>query len=891
LLHPLPASRRTVVVEGPLAFRMRRIAAARRAEAGVQIMTLPQLAARLSGGFTRPARSQDLDPAIRSALEAGGFADLESIRDLPGMTRSVAWTLTRVWNADFGLANRAHHGARLEDLTMIEARVRANLPAGVLTPRDLRDAAMRRLAHAAAALGPVELDHVVRVAPVWRRLLNALARNVPLTWRNPGTAEVAWFAGGVDYHPRPAPADREIVSCATPSAEAIEALRWMRELIASGHARPEEIAICATATEDWDDHMLVLAADAGLPLHFSHGVPALASREGQACAALADVLLNRLSQDRVRRLFGHAAGRSHGLKDLPPTWAQGLQPGAALFELDQWRRSLDEAPHRRSDGVDIRPIVTPVLEQLAKGPIAAYHIGDLLLGSAARALWTEALRRAPAEALEFSLQELRLPDGRDPGACAVWCPASHLAAAPRRFVRLLGLTTRCWPRRAGEDPLLPTRMLSRDEVDSDRITDEDQRAFDVITAHAVGSCVLSRSRRNARGDLQAPSPLVPHSEHTTVLRRARIPRHAFSEADRLLARPDEAAAAPAIAAADACWRNWRNQAITRHDGWVRADHPMIARALGQVQSATRIRLMLRDPLAFVWRYALGWRSLVADEQPLSFDDRAYGELVHDLLKRAVDALEPDPGYARAAHHEVEAALDVASSAIGAQWPLERSVPPSLLWRHTLADARNLALKALMLDKPFEPDTRSWTELVFGREKNDTDAAADFLWPPSAPVIIPGTDIRIRGKIDRLDFNRARNGVRVSDYKTGAVPPKAEDMVLRGGAELQRVLYAIAVRQLVPDNPRVIARLVFLGDDQPKAYRLADVDQAIADIGAHVSAAGDFLRRGLILPGRDAREEWNDFRLALPVAPETYFQIKQAAFGRAFGDFARIWSAR
>jgi hypothetical protein len=91
----------------------------------------------------------------------------------------------------------------------------------------------------------------------------------------------------------------------------------MRELIASGRARPEEIAICATATEDWDDHMLVLATDAGLPLHFSHGVPALASREGQACAALADVLLNGLSQDRARRLFGDAAGRSQGLRGLP----------------------------------------------------------------------------------------------------------------------------------------------------------------------------------------------------------------------------------------------------------------------------------------------------------------------------------------------------------------------------------------------------------------------------------------------------------------------------------------------------------------------------------------------------------------------------------------------
>jgi hypothetical protein len=326
LLHPFRPIRRTVVVEGPLAFRMRRIAAARQGEAGVQIMTLPQLAARLAGGFIRPARSQDLDPAIRAALEAGGFADLERIRELPGMRRSVGWTLTRVWNADFALADRAHDCARLQDLVTIEARVRANLPAGVLTPRDLRDAALQRVTHAPVVLGPVELDHIVGVAPVWRQLLNVLARHVRLTWRNPGAADLAWFAGVVDCDSRPAPADPKIVSCATPRAEAIEALRWMRELIASGRARPEEIAICATATEDWDDHMLVLAADAGLPLHFSHGVPALASREGQACAALADVLLNGLSQDRVRRLLGHAAGHSHGLKDLPPTWAQACSP-------------------------------------------------------------------------------------------------------------------------------------------------------------------------------------------------------------------------------------------------------------------------------------------------------------------------------------------------------------------------------------------------------------------------------------------------------------------------------------------------------------------------------------------------------------------------------------
>ena len=881
--------RRTVIVEGPLAFRMRRIDAARRGEAGLQILTLPQLAARLAGGFIRPARSQDLDPAIRVALEAIGFAELERVRGLPGTTRSIAWTLAKVWQADLALQDLAGRSARLADLAEIERRVRANLAAGVLTPRDLRDAALKRVAHAPATLEFLEIDRLTAIAPVWRPLLATLAKTIPLTWRTPGALDASWFSGQVVVDDQQPHVDTSVVTCANPRAEVVEALRWMRELIASGRARPEEIAICATATEEWDEHFLVLVADAGLPLHFSHGVPVLASREGQACAALADVLLNGLSQDRIRRLFGHAR-RRRALADLPATWSYGLQPGAALFELDQWRRALDEAIGRRTDEVDPRPTMMPVLELLARGPDAAAQAGAMLLGTAARALWTEALRRAPAEALEFSLQDLRLPDGRDPGACAVWCPASHLTGAPRPWVRLLGMTSRSWPRRAAEDPLIPAHILPRHMLDPDPITEQDRRAFAIITAHAAHGCVLSRSRRNAQGGQLSASPLIPQGASAQILKRARIPQHAFSEADRLLARPDEAAASPALAAANLCWRDWRRPAVTAHDGLVRANHPQIARAIGEIQSATSLRLMLRDPLAFVWCYALGWRAAPDDDQPLTLDARAYGELVHELLRRTVDALEPVPGYARASRQEIEAALATSTEAVRLHWPLERSVPPALLWQHTLAAAAQLALKALTLDETFQPGTRSWTELAFGQAA-DGGKAQDLTWRSDAEVTIPDTEVRIRGSIDRLDLTGDGRAVRVSDYKTGAEPRRADEIVLGRGAELQRVIYAIAAGQLLPDNPRVIARLVFLGDEEPKPYRLPDVDRAIAELAAHVTAAIGVLRAGHALPGPDAQEEHNDFRIALPASPTTYLQIKNAAFMRAFGDFARIWGCR
>ena len=48
-------NRRVVVVEGALAFRMRRVQAARDRDFGLEVVTIPQLAARLAGGFSSPA--------------------------------------------------------------------------------------------------------------------------------------------------------------------------------------------------------------------------------------------------------------------------------------------------------------------------------------------------------------------------------------------------------------------------------------------------------------------------------------------------------------------------------------------------------------------------------------------------------------------------------------------------------------------------------------------------------------------------------------------------------------------------------------------------------------------------------------------------------------------
>jgi len=37
--------------------------------------------------------------------QSGGFIELEPMRRLPGMTRAVAWTLAKVWDADISLSD------------------------------------------------------------------------------------------------------------------------------------------------------------------------------------------------------------------------------------------------------------------------------------------------------------------------------------------------------------------------------------------------------------------------------------------------------------------------------------------------------------------------------------------------------------------------------------------------------------------------------------------------------------------------------------------------------------------------------------------------------------------------------------------------------------------
>ena len=99
-----------------------------------------------------------------------------------------------------------------------------------------------------------------------------------------------------------------------------------------------------------------------------------------------------------------------------------------------------------------------------------------------------------------------------------------------------------------------------------------------------------------------------------------------------------------------CWRDWYRDDITAHDGLIAAGHERLRKLFERPMSATSLKLLLRDPLRFVWGYALGWKAPEEADEPLSFNSLQVGNLVHASLRSAVDQLEAAGGLG---HHDFE----------------------------------------------------------------------------------------------------------------------------------------------------------------------------------------------------------------------------------------------
>lgn len=881
--------RKTVVAHGRLAMREIRLRAARDRQHGLEVMTFEQLAARLAGGFASPIDNESLRAAIQQALPETELGELDSIKQLPGMIDAAADTLHKAWRAGLELSVRAGDHPRILSVACLEGAVLERLPPSMMRPSDLVTAAMPRLDHAPALLGPVEIVGITELSPCWRPLLSALADHTPVRWIAGPRSVPAWLDGSpvaIDRAERLTP-EVTTVSASTTYHEAIEALRWARELLASGQAEPGEIAIAATMPADYDDHFLALRSDANLDLHFVHGVKVTATREGQAAAALADILVRGLSQTRMRRLAALLGSGPGPFGALPQDWTRVLPADAPLASPEAWAQLLGRLAHEDwPDGHDHGDTLRAIVSLLEKGTGAAAETGETLLSGRALAIWRKALLAGPAASLDMTLDTLKQDDGLEACVSVAWMPAGALAASPRPFVRLLGLNSLRWPRGISEDRLLADHIIPTAELDPLPVASADRRDFETILATSGCQVVLSRARRDSDGRLLGRSVLLQGQPEETYLPRNAVPLHSMSETDRLLARPEEFGAVPQAASAVSCWRNWHRSDVTPHDGLVPPDHPALLAILERTQSASSLRRLLRNPLGYVWLYGMRWREPESGTDPLVLDALGLGDLVHIVLDRALQRLEAEGGLAAADEARIIGAIEAASTEVAGIWESERPVPPKVIWARTLEDARLLAGNALTFDDERLADVRSYSEVPFGGSAPKSDG--DIPWDAAAAVEIPDTGFRIAGYIDRLDISGDGRQALVRDYKTGRLPK--EEIVLDGGKELQRCLYAFVVKALLGDDIEIAASLLYLRDRVD--LQLGDPAATLEEISGYLQTAHANLRAGRALMGPDTGSAYDELAFALPAnVVNGYCRRKEAAVYERLGEAVRVWEAR
>lgn len=881
--------KKTTITFGKVALEAERAKLARNDVVGGQVMAFEHMVERLAGGFLRIVDIMTLREVVASCLEETDLGELDGIKTMPGMTTACADSLMSWWMS--GLSNDDFDDRpRMQAIFMLEEAVEARLPANLKKPADIVALACKRAAIAPKVLGEIVFRGMTDLHPVWRPVLVALAdvNGAGFTWDGGPYSVPAWLhdlpSGKIRFESRAAETPAlSSETAADARHEVLEALRWAVGLLAEGH-RGEDIAIAAVSTGAYDGIVHTLARDSDIEVHMPNGIPALQTQTGQECAALADILIRGISHKRVRRLY-EVAPESAAFAGIPEDWTKRVPQDASLLTVERWKRLLS-----RNDMSEVKPYLDPVIDGLARGIEFAEEAGPLFLSDAAQKLWTRALRSGPPSALDQTLRGMKVATGGTALDKVCFMSARDLVAAPRRFVRLLGLTSKQWPRRDGEDSLIPNYIVSSRLLSPMSVSEMDRRDFHSILSTTSGAIVFSWPRMDGDGRELRSSTLVPSAFVSSAahLERARKTRYAVSEGDRLFMRTSEFADKPIARRAKEASINWYRPNLTAHDGKISPNHPRIEAVFGQVQSATSLQKLIRDPLGFVWRYALGFNAPEFEDEPILVDNRVFGNVVHGILKLAVEKLNRKGGFTTCSEQVVRMEVRKARADVGVRMEQSQPIPPALVWSQTLDRAEDVAIRTLLFDYGSIPDMISHAEIPFGDERDWIPE--NLPWIADKVVYIPGTSIRIRGSLDRLDLSSSTSLARVIDYKTGKPPRNPTEVGINGGRELQRALYAFAVETLLEDCETIISALYYPLSDT--FVPMDDIQQHMEQVSAAVACAQETLRSGHAFPGVAAAEEFNDMMFCFPArATSVYLAEKMQLIGPEFDGLREVWETK
>jgi ATP-dependent helicase/nuclease subunit B len=265
---------------------------------------------------------------------------------------------------------------------------------------------------------------------------------------------------------------------------------------------------------------------------------------------------------------------------------------------------------------------------------------------------------------------------------------------------------------------------------------------------------------------------------------------------------------------------WGTATFTPYDGVlesVRATARLAAREW--VVSARLLQAYLRCPYRFFVEHVLGVAAAEEPERVGAVSPRDRGLLVHEILRAffdraAAEGLATLRAYQPRAHELME---EIATRRL-AEFEAEGLIGLPALWQNEKEALQKCLRDFVAAEVETANDfIAARLELGFG----DGDRVVHLR-------LGDGGTVRLRGRIDRLDFSRAGGG-RVIDYKTGQVSTVATEAI--GPENVQLSFYLHAARILFPERawegaefyyvgPRGQCRREMLASSEPAAQEAA-----------------------------------------------------------------------
>lgn len=304
------------------------------------------------------------------------------------------------------------------------------------------------------------------------------------------------------------------------------------------------------------------------------------------------------------------------------------------------------------------------------------------------------------------------------------------------------------------------------------------------------------------------------------------------------------AAYPTLASGAEAEAERASERLTKWDGRIDApDAELDPRKNGRIYSASQLEMMASCP----YRYFLARILHVEPLDELTFEPdtwleaREFGTMLHDVLQNVMNQL-CEAGHKPAVAH-LEKLEPIAENALRT-W--RRLIPPpseAAFERRRVELLRSLAIFLRNEEDVCREITPRFFEVSFGFGEESAESIA-----MPEPVSIPlggGAELKLRGRIDRVDHDETRGEWNIWDYKSGSSYDFDQGGSLQRGRKMQHAIYARALDEMLRRKGmtgRVARSGYFFPTPKGRGARIARVS-APGELEHALNALFDTIGRG------------------------------------------------